>query len=235
MWIKICGSTSVEDALLAADAGADAVGFVFAPSRRNVTPERAAEITPALPSETTQVGVFLGQTFEEIARAVRTAGLHGIQLHGAFDPGLIDRLRQQFGHRQFLIQTLHWPLDQNPADSAEAFARAYSAVSAHGVADAVLVDAKTAAASGGTGRILPWKLVSQSLSAGGRGPRVVLAGGLNPENVGEAIRTARPWGVDAVSGLESQPGRKDATRVRAFIHAARSAFSSIEKKLPVPQ
>lgn len=230
MWIKICANTSLEDARLAAEAGADAVGFVFAESPRRVTGEQAAKIGPALPPDPTQVGVFLEHAFDEIVATVRHTGLHGIQLHGAFDPWIIGRLRQEFGPGQFLVQTVHWRVDEEASASETRLMEEYAAVSRQGLVDAVLLDAKTAKAAGGTGRKLPWKRLREVLSTEPRGLRIILAGGLTPENVAEAIGTLRPWGVDVASGVEERPGKKDAVRVDAFIRNARNAFAAIENK-----
>jgi len=231
MWIKICANTSLEDARLAAEAGADAVGFVFAAaSPRHVTTAQAAEIGPALPPDPTQVGVFLEHTADEIAATVRGAALHGVQLHGAFDPWIVEELRREFGHGLFLVQTLHWRVEDDANGSEACLLGGYKAVSRQGVVDAVLLDAKTSSAAGGTGRTLPWKRVSEVLLAEPRGLRIILAGGLTPDNVGEAIRTLRPWGVDVASGVEVRPGKKDPVRLEAFIRNARNAFSAIENK-----
>lgn len=230
MWVKICANTSLEDARLAAEAEADAVGFVFAESPRRVTAEQAAKIGPALPPDPTQVGIFVEHTFDEIAATVRQAGLHGIQLHGVFDPWVVDRLRREFGHRQFLIQTLHWRVDQEASASEAKLLAEYSAVSRQGIVDAVLLDAKTARAAGGTGRTLPWNRIREVLAQEPRGLRIILAGGLTPENVAEAISALRPWGVDVASGVEERPGKKDAARVEAFIRNARNAFAAIENR-----
>jgi phosphoribosylanthranilate isomerase len=230
MWIKICANTSLEDARLAAEAGADAVGFVFAPSRRQVTAQQAAEIGASLPPDPTQLGIFMQHTFDEIVAMTRHAGLHGIQLHGEFDPWLTEELRREFGHRQFLMQTLHWRVDDEASASEATLLEQYAAVSRQGVVDAVLLDAKTSTAAGGTGRTLPWKRLRDVLSSEPRGLRVVLAGGLRPENVAEAIGTLRPWGVDVASGVEQMPGKKDPVRVEAFIRNARNAFAAIENK-----
>src|SRR5581483_11039641 len=114
MWIKICGNTTLEDVQLAAEAGADAAGYVFAPSPRRVTAGEISAMMPGVPLDLTQIGVFNTQDFDEIAFALRTAGLHGVQLHGELDFSLADRLRREFGPRLFLIQTLHWDISGDP-------------------------------------------------------------------------------------------------------------------------
>lgn len=231
MWIKLCANTSLADAQLAADACADAVGFIFAPSPRRVDAAQVAAMVAKLPPDITQIGVFQTQDFEEIVATIRATGLHGIQLHGssaAPDLTLIDRLRAEFGERQFLIQTLHWPVDQDPAQTEQNIRAAIRALREHGGIDAVLLDAKTATASGGTGKAFDWKRAQQVLAAETGKLRIVLAGGLKPENVEQAIRTLRPWGVDVTSGVEKRPGQKDPRRVAEFVVAARAAFAAIE-------
>lgn len=231
MWIKLCANTTLADAQLAADACADALGFIFAPSPRRVDAAQVAAIVAKLPPDITQIGVFQTLDFEEIAATVRATGLHGVQLHGnsaAPDLALIDRLRAAFGEKQFLVQTLHWPVDQDPAETEQNLRTALRALREHGGVDAVLLDAKTATASGGTGKAFDWKRAQQVLGAETGKLRIILAGGLKPENVEQAIRTLKPWGVDVTSGVERKPGQKDPARVAAFVTAARSAFAAIE-------
>ncbi|MGB7169224.1 MAG: phosphoribosylanthranilate isomerase, partial [Acidobacteriaceae bacterium] len=114
MWIKLCANTTLEDAQLASDAGADAIGFVFAPSPRRVTAGQIAEIMPNLPPDLTRIGVFNTQDFDEIVFSLNTSGLHGVQLHGELDFALAEKLRNQFGPGFFMIQTLHWNLNSDP-------------------------------------------------------------------------------------------------------------------------
>lgn len=235
MWIKICANTTLEDARLAADAGADAVGFVFASSPRHITPERASQIAPALPPDPTQIGVFVTHQFAEIADTVRAAGLHGAQIHGPFDPDLFLQLRAEFGPQLFLLPVISWSVDADPAESEQHLRNQLRAIADSGLTDAVLLDARTAAAAGGTGRTIPWDRARKIIAAEAGMLRVVLAGGLTPDNVAEAIRTVRPWGVDVASGVESAPAKKDAARVHAFIRAARFAFAAIENKALIPQ
>lgn len=235
MWIKICANTSPDDARLAADAGADAVGFVFAPSSRRVTPHQVAMIAPDLSPDVTQIGVVNTQDFDEIEFTLHTAGLHGVQLHGELDFQLAERLRKAFDSSFFLIQSLHWSLDSDPAASERRLRDELRAIGRHHAADAVLLDTRTATASGGTGKTLDWKRAGDVIAGEASKLRIVLAGGLTPENVAEAIRTVRPWGVDVASGVESFPGKKDPMRVYAFIRAARIAFAAIENKALIPQ
>lgn len=229
MWIKICANTSLQDALLAAEAGADAIGFVFAPSPRLVTPRQVGIIVPELPYDLTQIGVFQTQDAAEIVETVRTAGLHGIQLHGPLDLPLAENLRRQLGESLFLIQSLHWSIDRDLAESQELLRDDLRTLAGHGAIDAVLLDAQTATASGGTGKIIDWKSAREVLARESGTLKIILAGGLHPDNVAEAIRTVRPWGVDVASGVEQHPGKKDPARVQAFIRNARVAFAAIEK------
>ncbi|HEX3663593.1 MAG TPA: phosphoribosylanthranilate isomerase [Acidobacteriaceae bacterium] len=235
MWIKLCANTTLEDAQLASDAGADAIGFVFAASPRRVTAGQIAEIMPELPTDLTRIGVFNTQDFDEIVFSLNTSGLHGVQLHGELDFSLAEKLRNQFGPGFFMIQTLHWNLSSDPNRAEQKLRDELRAVARHSAVDAILLDTKTATATGGTGKTFDWQRAQQVVGAESGRQRVILAGGLNPENVAEAIRTLRPWGVDVASGVESYPGRKDPYRVTAFITAAREAFASIENRAVLGQ
>lgn len=234
MWIKICGNTTLLDTLSAAEAGADAVGYVFALSPRQVTPRQVATITPELPFDLTQIGVFNTQDYDEIEFALHTAGLHGVQLHGELDFQLADRLRGAFDANFFLIQSLHWSLDRDPAAAERTLRDELRAIGRHQAADAVLLDTRTATASGGTGKALDWDRAHDVLAAEAGKLRIILAGGLTPYNVAEAIHTLRPWGVDVASGVESFAGKKDPLRVHNFIRTARAAFAEIENRFPIP-
>lgn len=230
MWIKICANTSFADAQLAAESGADAIGFVFAPSPRQVSLEQAAAVASRLPDDITRIGVFQSAGFDAIAAAVRVAGLHGAQLHSAPDPALARRLRHEFGQRHFLVQTLHWRLAAAPEESSRQILEQLKALTEENTVDAVLLDTQTATASGGTGRTFDWKYAKQVLACAAPTPlHLILAGGLTPANVREAILTLRPWGVDVASGVEARPGQKNPETLRAFIAAARSAFAEVEK------
>lgn len=235
MWIKLCANTTLEDALLAADAGADAIGFVFAPSSRRVTAGQIAAFMPELPTDVTRIGVFNTQDFDEIVFSLNTSGLHGVQLHGELDFSLAEKLRNQYDSGFFIIQTLHWNLDSDPTRAEQKLRDELRAVGRHSAIDAILLDTRTATASGGTGKSFDWKRAQQVLAAESGKHRLILAGGLRPDNVAEAIRTLRPWGVDVASGVESYPGRKDPARVAAFVTAARDAFASIENQAALGQ
>jgi phosphoribosylanthranilate isomerase len=223
MWIKICANTNLEDARAAADSGADAIGFVFASSPRRVTAEEVAVITAALPGNLKKIGVFGEHSFDEIVFTVRAAGLDGAQLHGGSDPLLAEKLRREFGSELFLIQALHWNVNGDSAAAERDFRDGWRTIARHNSVDAVLLDAKTAAASGGTGTSFDWAPARAVLDEEGGELRVIVAGGLHAGNVAEAVALFSPWGVDVASGTERSPGKKDAKRIREFIAAARVA------------
>ena len=223
-WIKICGTTSLEDARLAAGAGADALGFIFAPSPRRVTREQAAAITARLPGTLEKYGVFVNASFDEIVATVKEAGLTGVQLHTNADRGLPLRLREHFAEiparpRLGILQVLHFTTPVKLERELESLRQDHAV-------DAVLVDSRTSAAVGGTGTSFDWNAAAATFRRTAPHLRLLAAGGLSPGNVAEAICALHPWGVDVVTGVESAPGRKHPERVRAFIAAARSAFSS---------
>src|ERR1700761_618574 len=157
MFVKICAHTNLPDALLSVEAGVDALGFVFAKSSRQVTAAQVAAITHALPKNIKKIGVFHARTAEEIIHDVHAAGLNGAQLHFAFDPAVIAKLRKEFGPEFFIIQTLHWVVDGDAAEAEKSFHQQLQAVAKDANVDAVLLDAKTTTASGGTGKSFDWK------------------------------------------------------------------------------
>ena len=198
MFVKVCGTTSEEDALLAVAMGADAVGFIFAPSPRQIAVGAARDIAKRLPHEVITVGVFRDEAPERVVEIVNTAGLRAAQLHGHETPEQSRFVRDRV---PLLIQAFR------AGDPAVARAFDYGA-------DAILLDGATP----GSGQIFDW-----SLAEAPDGVRVILAGGLTAGNVAQAIAQVHPWGVDVASGVEASPGHKDALKVRAFIAAARRA------------
>jgi phosphoribosylanthranilate isomerase len=218
MWIKICANTNAEDALAAAELGADAVGFVFAPSARQVTVEQVRAISDVMPEGVERVGVFACAPVEEIAMASEQARLNTVQLHGGFDQEFSRRLQNRLGPGVSLIQTLHW----NLGEDEDSLARLTKQFQDSAKGGRVLLDSKTGSASGGTGKSFPWK-IARKLLVGNAALRVIAAGGLRPENVAEAVRTIQPWGVDVASGVEAEPGKKDRRKLEAFIRNAREA------------
>lgn len=199
MFVKICGTTSEADALLAVAMGADAVGFVFAPSPRQVTPAVARDIARRLPPEVVTVGVFRDEQPEQVVRVVNGAGLRAAQLHGRES---VEATRYVAERVPLVIKAF------SAGDAAMADALEYGA-------EVVLIDAPNP----GTGQVFDWRLAEWVPP----GARLLLAGGLTPENVAEAVAQVHPWGVDVVTGVEAEPGRKDPVKLRAFVAAARAA------------
>jgi phosphoribosylanthranilate isomerase len=221
MWIKICANTNLDDAQLAAELGADAVGFVFARSTRRVTPAEVARITPHLPGNIERIGVFPTLDPGEIARAAQEAGLTAVQLHGGVSLALIRQLHEIFNGDIKLIQTVHWDIAAGDANAA-IVAQQLREIAADGLADRVLLDSKTATANGGTGIAFDWNAARATLAEAATGLKLIVAGGLRPENVSDAITRLNPWGVDVASGVEQSPGRKSPEKLSAFLRAART-------------
>lgn len=204
--VKICGITNLADARLVADLGADMIGFNFyAGSKRYVSPEHAASFVDALTGGITRVGVFVDASVNEILLAQRLVKLDAIQLHGNESARYIAELRDRVDATMIKAIRVRSASD---IDSAKAFG-----------ADAILLDAYSSADFGGTGETFDWQLAESA----GAGIKLLLAGGLTPENVAEAIRIVRPYGVDVASGVESSPGTKDPKNLEAFIKNAQNA------------
>jgi phosphoribosylanthranilate isomerase len=199
MFVKICGITSEDDALLAVALGADAVGFVFAPSPRQVAPQVAADIVKRLPTEIVGVGVFRDEAPQRILDVAHLAGLKGVQLHG-YEPAEVSQ----------------WLSTRIPM-VIQAFAAGDARVrrAAEYKADVIMLDSPNP----GTGQLFDWSLSAEVPP----GQRIMIAGGLTAENVGAAIASTRPWGVDTSTGVEREPGHKDPIKLREFIKAAREA------------
>ena len=228
MFIKICANTNLGDARLATELGADAVGFVFAASKRQVTVEEVAEIVAELPVGVEKVGVFDLTDADRIEQFVVSAELTVAQLHVAFDAAMVRALWAASGGELSIIQTVAYAVDAiDRAEADEQFERTLKAVFDEPAVWAVLIDAAKSGASGGLGVAFDWAHVAEIVerAIGGRvpRPRVILAGGLNALNVAEAIAALKPWGVDVASGVEVSPGKKDPVRLREFLVAARGA------------
>lgn len=236
MWVKICGITGAEDALAALDAGADALGFVFAPSPRQVTAAEVRRITAELPAGSERYGVFVDSGAEEIAAAVEECGLTGVQLHFAADPDLPLRLRDRLDRRHSpisIVSVLRCATGVGAEEEADLdfdLDLDLEGFASRSGADAVLVDSFTAGAAGGTGLRFEWRRAQRSFLRAGPRVRLIVAGGLSPENVAQAIHTLQPWGVDVVSGVESAPGKKDPVRVAQFLRAAKAAGEAARKE-----
>lgn len=201
MFVKICGTTSEEDALLAVALGAQAVGFIFAPSPRQIAPQVAADIVKRLPPEVISVGVFRDWAPQRVSDVAHAAGLQAVQLHGHEPPEVAQWLKTRI---PMVIQAFA------AGDGRVRQAQEYGA-------DAVLLDAP----SPGSAQVFDWSLASEAPP----GQRVIIAGGLNSHNVKDAIAQTRCWGVDVVSGVERSPGYKDPIKLREFIQAAMEAFA----------
>jgi len=200
--IKICGITSVADALAAVEAGADAIGLMlWAPSKRYVTNAQAAEIVRALPPFVSKVGVFVDPQAGEIHRALAEIGLDTIQLHGEETPEFCRQFAPVKVMKAFRVK------------NAESLKRLSDFNT-----DAWLLDSYVAGQQGGTGAVFNWDLAVQAKDAG---KPIVLAGGLTPENIAQAVHEVWPYGVDVSSGVESAPGKKDPEMIRQFIAAVR--------------
>ena len=201
--VKICGITNAGDARVAAEAGADAVGFIFARSPRHVGVDEARSISVALPEDTIRVGVFVDEEPEKILRISQEVGLDLVQLHGDETPETVTDLRKAG------VKVMK-ALRVRSADTLEAIDE-YEA-------DLFLLDAYSARARGGTGERFDWG-VAKSLKGH---DNIVVSGGLGPENVREAVEFFEPFGVDASSSLEDGPGRKNGELVRRFVLAAKN-------------
>lgn len=230
MWIKICGNTNGDDCLLAAELGADAIGFVFAEGKRTVTAAQVAPITEQLPAFVEKIGVFATRDYHAIVAAVEQAGLSGVQLHSPLDLSLSERLRVYFGNSSekcSVIQVLPWWTDASAEEQRETFATEAEAVAEDGNADALLIDSRTREASGGTGKTFDWVAAKDALQRVNY--RLIVAGGLSPANVAQAIHALQPWGVDVSSGVELSPGHKDPEKLKEFIRQARAAAEPFRK------
>jgi len=202
MVLKICGITRLVDALHAAGEGATALGFVFWPrSPRYISPERAAGIIAHIPGAVTTVGVFVNQPSDDVQRAAASAGVQVVQLHGDEDASFGEGL----AYPVFRSTTL---------EDAESVIEAWPA------GTPLLLDAADRERRGGTGVTVDWPRAAVLA----RQRRIILAGGLTPDNVGEAIDVVNPYGVDVSSGVEAAPGVKDSQKVARFLENARAAF-----------
>jgi phosphoribosylanthranilate isomerase len=223
MWIKICGNTRLEDCQRAADLGADAVGFIFSHGKRLISAAHARGIVDHLPATLETFGVFTQTDAPFILATAEEAGISGVQLHSGFDAALAAAIRERFpktAGRKRVLQVVHWWTDVAAAEQIESFRAQCEAIAASGLADALLVDSRTKEASGGTGVTFDWLAAAPALQ--GLSLPVIVAGGLKPENVMDAIRTLHPSGIDVSSGVESSPGVKDAEKMRALIDSVRN-------------
>jgi phosphoribosylanthranilate isomerase len=254
-WVKICGITNLDDARIAIEAGANALGFVFYPkSSRYVTLETARSIVADLPQQIGKIGVFVNETVDQVRDIAKEVGLTAVQLHGEesteFSRTLFQKLANGSGRptifRSYSAKVFDVPAGQSVGWDPVAVGlvepdEAYKGKRVHkihvaqngdlflethgfrtGVISGVLLDSSTAQRRGGTGeafdweRVQPWAGIINSIS------KLIVAGGLHPGNVQEAIHLLHPWGVDVSTGVEREPGKKDPRKVRAFIRAVRA-------------
>jgi phosphoribosylanthranilate isomerase len=198
MFVKICGITNEDDALLSVAMGADAVGFVFAPSPRQVAAQKVYDITRRLPPEILTVGVFRDEHPSRVIETAHKAGVKAVQLHGRESR---EQCKEIAGHFRWVIKAFGSD-DENLPRADE-----YST-------DMILLDAP----SPGSGKVFDWSLAGDAPDS----VKLILAGGLTPDNVAAAVREVQPWGVDVSSGVEKSPGMKDALAVKRFIENARA-------------
>ena len=201
VWTKICGITNEQDARAAAQFGADALGFIFAPSPRRISPEKAGRIIKALPPQVQTVGVFVDQDLGEVSSVAEMCGLDILQFHGNESAEYCRRFNQR------VIKAIRLRSRQDLRDLAK-----YA-----GVVQALLLDTYLPDKVGGTGMTFNWQWAVKARTYG----RIILAGGLSPDNVAAAISMVKPYGVDASSSLEQSPGVKDHEKVMQFIEEVR--------------
>ena len=217
--VKICGITNLEDARVAVDAGADALGFIFVENTpRFVTPEQVAPIVRRLPPFVTPVGVFWDHPAGHVKAVAEACGLRALQFHGDEPPETLT------GHALPVIKTIKMP----PASTIEGLAEfrvgdLFGALRYRGVASAILIDTAVRWSEGERREPVEWQRIALSGISSGPGLRIpiVLSGGLLPDNVSRAIEIVRPHAVDVNSGVEARPGRKDPDKVRRFIAEAK--------------
>jgi len=218
--IKVCGLADAGSAVACASAGADWIGLNFhPPSPRSITPQAGAEIASALAGLAEPVGLFVDRPPAEVAAIAALVGLGIIQLHGDETPEYVAELARLLPPPHRIVRAFRLS-DAASVDRMSAYLEAVESLGAP--LHAILVDAHVPGQAGGTGRSIPFEVVDHLP----RHPRLILAGGLTPENVAERVRRVQPWMVDVASGVESSPGVKDLGRVSRFVEAARSARES---------
>ncbi len=219
-WIKICGTTTPEDAALAVEAGADAVGLIFAPSARRITPRAARDVVGKVPPSVEKAGVFVNEAPQRVLEIAEEVGLTVVQLHGDEDSVYVRELRAGAACKGLQLRVFKSVAVQ---PGREELLRHFLQSE---LIEGVLLDSappSEEAHRGGTGRTFDWEHAARVLQALSLRVQVVVGGGLSAANVDRAIGTLRPWGVDVCSGVEREPGRKDPEKVRAFVAAVRAA------------
>jgi phosphoribosylanthranilate isomerase len=215
-WIKICGTTNIEDAQACVHADVDALGFIFAESARRVDVETTRQVVSALPEHIEKIGVFVNESHDLVVNTVREAGLTGVQLHGDESPAYVKQLIRLFGDMHVKI------LKAIPADLGRTSGLGYFDGGEEFV-DAVMIDSGNVQLRGGTGQVFDWLRSGDFIMWLEQRAKVIVAGGLSPDNVSAAVSLFHPHGVDVVTGVEATKGKKDHAKVRAFVEAVRKA------------
>ena len=225
MWVKICGTTNLEDARLAVDAGADALGFIFAPSPRRISPKDARKIISELSPKIEKVGVFVNQSPEIILDTAETAGLTCVQLQGDEGADYVRELAKLIGIRKVELAIFKGISLKEAINTEPDIEFKECADTIH----AMLFDSGSASKRGGTGETFDWSASRWLIRRIAKSFKVIVAGGLRPDNVAEAIEMFQPWGVDVVSGVEREPGKKDPQKIKDFMAAVRHSEVAAEK------
>ncbi|WP_243270083.1 phosphoribosylanthranilate isomerase [Thermanaerosceptrum fracticalcis] len=204
VWIKICGITNLADAETATAFGANALGFVFAPSKRKVEPDTARQIIKALPPEVEKIGVFVNEEVARVKEIANYCGLTGLQLHGEESPDYCSYFRNYDVIKAFRVSNyIDW--------------QSIKPYVVNQCINKILLDTYVPQQLGGTGKTFPWEIVGEQEWE----VPVIIAGGLNAGNAALAVRLGKPFGVDVASGVEKEPGKKDPVKLKAFIEKAR--------------
>jgi len=211
VWIKICGLTNLEDAKLAASLEADALGFIFAPSKRRVSPEKVRAIIAALPPEVEKIGVFIDEEKAKVWKIATFCGLTGLQFHGSESPDYC----QEFKNKNYQVIKAFRVNENKGWDEVTPYIR-------QGAVNRILLDTFVPGQPGGTGKTFPWEQVPKVRQSWGGIP-VIIAGGLKSDNVFKAIKEGKPSGIDVSSGVEKEPGIKDGEKLKVFMERARKA------------
>ncbi len=201
-WVKICGITNLEDAKKAAALGVDALGFIFAPSKRRVEPEKVKEIIACLPEKTEKIGVFIDRRLEEVKQIAGFCGLSGLQFHGSESPDYCKNFSKYKIIKAFRVEAHRgW-------DEILPYIR-------DNAVDRILLDTYVEGVPGGTGKTFPWELVNIHNNWGG--VPLIIAGGINVSNVERLIKEVNPFGIDVGSGVEREPGKKDEEKLKELM------------------
>lgn len=217
-WIKICGNTNLPDAQLAVELGADALGFIFAPSPRRISPIEASTIIAKIDPKIETIGVFVNQPPSVILKAVQRAGLSGVQLHGDEDETSVRNLTA-LALREKIQLKIYKAVSMRTIDNSFGWHTAGS----QAMLAAMVLDSGTPIQRGGTGRNFDWDEAAPLVRVLSRRTKVIIAGGLNPQNAAKALDLFHPFGLDVVSGVEREPGKKDPEKLRAFFEAVQQA------------